>query len=338
MNIRVTGTHPNCIVHLIPEVLADFYLLLQIEESAVKAGADVMTRGEKNPAPNHECFSVMLRLSESNEFLTNRRARRRDELTIDDVVNELGEGSLAGNQLAGLRAIIQRGIEARVNGRGSLQIADTFANLIGSDDPQYVGKCRDDLRAQIDALITEKLAEAKAAANDEPKPRSVFQRTHTHTFVKLGIPHAAFGFIADKLKEAGYDHAFVNDALIDMAGIAVEPDTAASFRVMTPAPENGNKRTARCPESIFNVLMAVAKEHVVEMIVSDTALDFEGMALSDDSTWPAGTHRYDPASMSIRVPTQFMLYFEQELYRSVGRKIDAKTGLLDMSGFVIHKA
>lgn len=42
----------------------------------------------------------------------------------------------------------------------------------------------------------------------------------THTFVELEISHAAYFEIKDKLKAAGYHHAFVGDA-IDMHGIGL---------------------------------------------------------------------------------------------------------------------
>jgi len=48
----------------------------------------------------------------------------------------------------------------------------------------------------------------------------------THTFARLEISKPAFDEIANKLKAAGYDHAFMVDdgvALIDMHGIAVTP-------------------------------------------------------------------------------------------------------------------
>lgn len=46
----------------------------------------------------------------------------------------------------------------------------------------------------------------------------------THTFVELGVSQPVFAEIARKLKDAGYDHAFV-DGAIDMhgVGLTVEP-------------------------------------------------------------------------------------------------------------------
>lgn len=46
--------------------------------------------------------------------------------------------------------------------------------------------------------------------------------THTHTLVTLGLSRAAYGEIARKLREAGYEHCFDGD-LIDMTGIGVIP-------------------------------------------------------------------------------------------------------------------
>lgn len=52
----------------------------------------------------------------------------------------------------------------------------------------------------------------------------------THTFATLEVPAAAFDFIAAKLKEAGYEHAFVDGAL-DMHGIGlVKLAPAEDFR------------------------------------------------------------------------------------------------------------
>lgn len=43
----------------------------------------------------------------------------------------------------------------------------------------------------------------------------------THTYVELEISPAAFCEIREKLEAAGYEHAFMDDATIDMHGIAV---------------------------------------------------------------------------------------------------------------------
>jgi hypothetical protein len=45
--------------------------------------------------------------------------------------------------------------------------------------------------------------------------------TSTHTFVELEISPAAWQEIAEKLRAAGYDHAFADDRTIDMHGIAL---------------------------------------------------------------------------------------------------------------------
>jgi Trm5-related predicted tRNA methylase len=42
----------------------------------------------------------------------------------------------------------------------------------------------------------------------------------TYTYVICDISHAAFNEIAAKLKQAGYDHAFMVGGEIDMHGIA----------------------------------------------------------------------------------------------------------------------
>lgn len=54
----------------------------------------------------------------------------------------------------------------------------------------------------------------------------------THTFVELELSRAAYDEIAAKLREAGYDHAFMEDGAIDMHGMGItrqesEADTIA---------------------------------------------------------------------------------------------------------------
>lgn len=51
--------------------------------------------------------------------------------------------------------------------------------------------------------------------------------TATHTYVTLEVSGAAYEEIATKLREAGYDHVFMDDGEIDMHGLALvmrEPD------------------------------------------------------------------------------------------------------------------
>ena len=43
----------------------------------------------------------------------------------------------------------------------------------------------------------------------------------THTYVELELSPAAYDEITAKLREAGYDHAFMDDGEIDMHGLAV---------------------------------------------------------------------------------------------------------------------
>lgn len=54
----------------------------------------------------------------------------------------------------------------------------------------------------------------------------------THTFAELELSQRAYDEIARKLKDAGYDHAFMHDGAIDMAGIGVK-------RAPDPEPCNG---------------------------------------------------------------------------------------------------
>jgi hypothetical protein len=44
----------------------------------------------------------------------------------------------------------------------------------------------------------------------------------THSIALLEISQKAWGEIAEKLREAGYDHAFVTDGVIDMHGIGIK--------------------------------------------------------------------------------------------------------------------
>lgn len=43
----------------------------------------------------------------------------------------------------------------------------------------------------------------------------------THTYAELELSKAAYDEIAKKLRDAGYDHAFMEDGTIDMHGIGV---------------------------------------------------------------------------------------------------------------------
>lgn len=46
----------------------------------------------------------------------------------------------------------------------------------------------------------------------------------THTYAVLEVSKEAFNEIKKKLREAGYDHAFIDD-VIDMHGIALSEET-----------------------------------------------------------------------------------------------------------------
>ena len=49
--------------------------------------------------------------------------------------------------------------------------------------------------------------------------------TSTHTYAILRVSQAAYDEIKAKLEEASYDHAFHEDGLIDMHGIALQVET-----------------------------------------------------------------------------------------------------------------
>jgi len=57
--------------------------------------------------------------------------------------------------------------------------------------------------------------------------------THTHTVAILELNTSAFGEIASKLREAGYDHAFIDDGVIDMTGIGVKEATPDQIVTIT---------------------------------------------------------------------------------------------------------
>lgn len=47
----------------------------------------------------------------------------------------------------------------------------------------------------------------------------------THTVAILHVPKELWNFVAEKLKDAGYDHAFsVDGTMIDMSGIGLIQD------------------------------------------------------------------------------------------------------------------
>jgi len=44
----------------------------------------------------------------------------------------------------------------------------------------------------------------------------------THTYVEMEISQTAYDEIAAKFREAGYDHVFMKDEVMDMHGIALK--------------------------------------------------------------------------------------------------------------------
>lgn len=57
--------------------------------------------------------------------------------------------------------------------------------------------------------------------------------TRTHTYALLEVSPETYQEIADKLKEAGYDHAFIEDdgkIVIDMHGIGLVTDLVVDYR------------------------------------------------------------------------------------------------------------
>lgn len=54
-----------------------------------------------------------------------------------------------------------------------------------------------------------------------PKKGKTMPIRQTHTYVELGLSQAAYDEIKQKLADAGYQHAFMDDGAIDMHGIGV---------------------------------------------------------------------------------------------------------------------
>jgi hypothetical protein len=69
-----------------------------------------------------------------------------------------------------------------------------------------------------------------------------FGRT-THTYATLEVSRAAYDEIRKKLEDAGYQHAFHEDGLIDMHGIALTPE-----EITEKAEEITEKANADQPE------------------------------------------------------------------------------------------
>jgi hypothetical protein len=69
----------------------------------------------------------------------------------------------------------------------------------------------------------------------------------TRTFAELEISQSAWNEIARKLRDAGYDHAFVDEKTIDMQGIGLTPAPPAPVEtVITPE----GQRFFRYPERV----------------------------------------------------------------------------------------
>ena len=63
----------------------------------------------------------------------------------------------------------------------------------------------------------------------------------THTYATLEISRAAYDEIAQKLRDAGYDHVF-DGKTIDMHGIGLEPEPAKPLRAeQVIDPETGQR-------------------------------------------------------------------------------------------------
>ena len=87
----------------------------------------------------------------------------------------------------------------------------------------------------------------------------------THTYAVLEISPAAFLEIADKLREAGYHHCFVEtgECVIDMHGIALAADSPKST-----------------PQTLLDALQALAARYNIVLEVS---------AVYRPGVYPAGT-------------------------------------------------
>lgn len=56
----------------------------------------------------------------------------------------------------------------------------------------------------------------------------------THTYSILQVSQSTYNEIRDKLKTAAYDHAFHEDGIIDMHGIAIQLDTLGKVSCNRP--------------------------------------------------------------------------------------------------------
>lgn len=64
----------------------------------------------------------------------------------------------------------------------------------------------------------------------------------TYTLAGLELSRAAYDEIAQKLRVAGYDHAFLEDGMIDMTHIGVTP---------APGPSDDSEAAARDAADLF---------------------------------------------------------------------------------------
>jgi hypothetical protein len=56
----------------------------------------------------------------------------------------------------------------------------------------------------------------------------------THTYAELELSKVAYDEIAAKLRDAGYDHAFMDDGAIDMHGIGVTCERTETEKKFLP--------------------------------------------------------------------------------------------------------
>lgn len=90
----------------------------------------------------------------------------------------------------------------------------------------------------------------------------------THTVVELDLPQDIYDHIAERLREAGYDHCFDGD-MIDMTGIAIVPasppvgmttyttqpgESVAGIALRQLGDENAWKRILACNPKFHDLL------------------------------------------------------------------------------------
>jgi hypothetical protein len=92
-----------------------------------------------------------------------------------------------------------------------------------------------------------------------PKPFGGRLRS-TYTVATMEVPHDVFNLIASKLRDAGYDHAFMDETTVDLSGVALVPsDQAAPWHLSkdrnVAVGETHYRAMDSCPKNVKCVLL-----------------------------------------------------------------------------------